>query len=326
MSSLACLYALLLHLYPRRFYTAFGDEMRDVFGAALAQAKAGGALAAGASLAREALDLPGSLWREHRRAWQARRKSQSTRRHVNTMGDSFCGDHSPAHAGIGDVRMRKWGGLASILLAIASVVAPAIYLTGNLESPTGPFNYDLADFLYGPLWAAALVGSVLALRDRLGTAAPRRMNMALLAAVGAAMLMVAVASIRSANRHYHLTHPELHLENSTTVLLVWTTLLAGLTSAGLHFFGWVQVLIAWSGWTSRRLPRALCLLSLVAGVVFWFTHRLPGAHDSDPTVFAVVTSTWLGIVLWKGEKSGTSAPDAVREEQGLPGVTAVVED
>src|SRR4030042_6702163 len=42
---------------------------------------------------------------------------------------------------------------------------------------------------------------------------------------------VAVACIRSANRHYHLIHPEQHLEASTSVLVVWTTLVAGVTGA-----------------------------------------------------------------------------------------------
>jgi hypothetical protein len=49
---------------------------------------------------------------------------------------------------------------------------------------------------------------------------------------------VAVACIRSANRHYHLIHPELHLEESTSVLVVWTTIVAGVIGAGWHFLGW----------------------------------------------------------------------------------------
>ena len=53
-----------------------------------------------------------------------------------------------------------------------------------------------------------------------GTASP-------LASFAAACAFVAVARIRAANRDYHLDHPELHLESSSTVLLVWTTLVAG---------------------------------------------------------------------------------------------------
>ena len=44
--------------------------------------------------------------------------------------------------------------------------------------------------------------------------------------------IVAVACIRSANRHFHLIHPELHLEESTSVLVVWATIVAGVIGAG----------------------------------------------------------------------------------------------
>ncbi|MFN8454633.1 MAG: hypothetical protein U0401_08175 [Anaerolineae bacterium] len=40
------------------------------------------------------------------------------------------------------------------------------------------------------------------------------MTLALLAALLAAGAIIAVACIRSANRHYHLLHPDLHLEDS----------------------------------------------------------------------------------------------------------------
>ena len=132
-----------------------------------------------------------------------------------------------ANARSSAVAMQKWGGVASFLMAAAFIVAPLIYLTGNLRSAFGPLAYDLADLLYGPVWAASLVTAVFALRERIGGSAKRRMTLSLLAAVLAAGAMVAVACIRSANRHYHLMHPELHLEESTTVLVVWTTLLAG---------------------------------------------------------------------------------------------------
>ena len=102
--------------------------------------------------------------------------------------------------------------ISSILLAVAFIVAPLIYLVGNLRDAMGPFSYAVADFLYGPVWAASLVTLVFTLRERIGERAPRRMSLALLAAVLAAGAMVAVACIRSANRHYHLIHPELHLE------------------------------------------------------------------------------------------------------------------
>ena len=56
------------------------------------------------------------------------------------------------------------------------------------------------------------------------------MSLAMWAAVLAAGAMVAVACIRAANRHYHIDHPDLHLESSTTVLVVWGTLVAGVSA------------------------------------------------------------------------------------------------
>jgi hypothetical protein len=113
------------------------------------------------------------------------------------------------------------------VLALAFVVAPFIYLVGDLRAAMGAFAYNVADFLYGPAWAASLVTLIFALREQLGERAPRRMTLALMAAALAAAAMLAVACIRSANRTYHLMHPELHLETVTDVLVVWTTLVAG---------------------------------------------------------------------------------------------------
>jgi hypothetical protein len=76
------------------------------------------------------------------------------------------------------VPVQKWGGVASFLLAGSFIVSSLIYLTGNLRDAMGPFTYSLADFLYGPVWAASLVTLVFALRERIGARAPRRMNLA----------------------------------------------------------------------------------------------------------------------------------------------------
>ena len=82
--------------------------------------------------------------------------------------------------------MQKWGGLASFLMAAAFLVAPLIYLTGDLRHAMGPVAYSVADVLYGPLWGASLVMAVIVLRERIGERAPRRMSLALLAAALAA--------------------------------------------------------------------------------------------------------------------------------------------
>jgi hypothetical protein len=193
--------------------------------------------------------------------------------------------------------LSKWGGFASFLLVIAFIVAPYIYLVGNLQSAAGPLAYALADFLSGPVWAASLVAAVVALRARLGEGAPRRMSLAVVVAVLAAGTMLLVACLRSTNRQYHLLHPELHLEDSQTVLIVWTTLVQGVTAAGWHLLGWALLLVGSAGWTTSRLPRGLCLLYLAAGLASLFVYQFP-TLEPLAAALGVAWSVWQGLLLW----------------------------
>jgi hypothetical protein len=198
--------------------------------------------------------------------------------------------------------------VSSILLAVAFIIAPLIYLVGNLRDAMGPFAYAMADFLYGPVWAASLVTLVFTLRERIGERAPRRMSLALFATILAAAAMIAVACIRSANRQYHLNHPELHLENSTTVLVVWTTLVAGMTGAGWHFLGWALLLIGSAGWTSRQLPRVLSVLYLAGGTVSLFVYLSPDM-EGLAGMLGIVVSIWQGLLLWRSGSAETHTPE-----------------
>jgi hypothetical protein len=185
-----------------------------------------------------------------------------------------------------------------------------IYLVGNLRDTFGPFSYSVADFLYGPVWAASLVTAVFALRERLLTHAPRRVSLALLAALLAAGLMLTVACIRAANRQYHLIHPELHLENNTDVLVVWGTLVAGIAAAGWHSLGWMLVLLGSAGWTSGRLPRPLCFVYLLGGIVSLFVYIFPNLEELAATL-GLVWGVWQGIVMLRSRTEETLAPAQV---------------
>jgi hypothetical protein len=209
--------------------------------------------------------------------------------------------------------IQKWGGFASFLLAVAFVVPALIYLMGNLRDALGPVTYNVADFLAGPVWAASLVAAVYALRERLGEHAPHRMNLALLAALLSAGAMVCVACIRSANRHYHLIHPELNLEDSTTVLLIWTTAVAGMAATGWHFLGWVMVLLGSVGWTTGRLPRVLCGLYLLGGIWSLFEYVLPD-FEANAALLGVMVSIWQGIVLWRTGRGETPTPEKIASQ------------
>jgi hypothetical protein len=217
-------------------------------------------------------------------------------------------DTNPDDA-IPSLPLHKWGALASFVLAAAFIIPPMIHLVGELQTAFGPLTYNLADLLYGPVWAVSLLTSVMALRERIGAQAPRRMLLLLVVAALAAGTMMAIAGIRSSNRHYHLNHPELNLENSTTVLVVWTTLVAGLTAAAWQFWGWMLLLLGWAGWTSRGLPRPLSILYLAGGVAALLVFVQP-EMEGLATLLAVIMCIWQGIVLWSNETGGRFAPDA----------------
>jgi hypothetical protein len=201
--------------------------------------------------------------------------------------------------------IRGW--LAAFVLALTLIVPELIYLTGNLQEANGPFTYALADFLYGPVKAACLVGLMFALREHFGTHAPRWISLAQLTAVLAAGLFVMAALFRATNRHYHLMHPELNLEGSASVLIVWTTLVGGVIATGWHVLGWTLLLVGTAGWTGGRLPRALSVLYWVAGAQALFVYLLP-ANEGGVVAFTAVLSIWQGIVLWRAGSGEAPTP------------------
>lgn len=211
--------------------------------------------------------------------------------------------------------LYKWGGLASLLLAVSFIVAPLIYLMGNLRDAMGRFGYDLADFLYGPVLSASLVTVTYVLRERIGGRAARRMDLALLSALLAAAGVAAVAFIRASNRHYHLMHPELNLENSQTILIVWTTLVAGVSALGFHFMGWTFLLVGLAGWTSNLYPRLLSVLYLLAGISGLFVYLFP-VLEGNVLLLGMITGIWQGILLWNAAPVEAQAPGT---SAGQPG-------
>ena len=194
--------------------------------------------------------------------------------------------------------VNKWGGLASFLISISLIIAPLIYLTGNLGDASGVIAYGLADFLYGPILSASLVLVIYVIRELIGENASRRMDLALIAAVLSAAGMAAVAFMRASNRHYHLIHPELNLENSTTVLIVWTTLVAGMNSIGFHFLGWTFVLLGSASWTTHFFPRALSVVYFLAGVSSMFVYLIEEL-EGIVLLLGTIIGIWQGVLLWK---------------------------
>jgi hypothetical protein len=287
------MYAMLLELYPTGFRQQFGTEMKFVFSESLRDAyEQDGSKGILILLGWTVIDLFTSLFNEH----LAERKVYHS---MNSMED--------ANMGPSAVAIQKSGGIASFLLAVAFVVSEFVYLTGNLREANGPLAYALADFLYGPVRAACLIAAVYALRERIGERAPRQMSLAMLTAVLSAAMFVTAALFRSTNRHYHMIHPELNLEASSTVLIVWTTLVGGVIATGWHFLGWSLVLLGSASWTSRRLPRILSVLYWVVGILSLFVYLLPDI-EGGVVLLGVVMSIWQGILLWKAESRETPPP------------------
>jgi hypothetical protein len=196
-----------------------------------------------------------------------------------------------------DDRIHKWGALASFCLAVTFIVPGLIYLVGDLRTAIGPYAYRLADFLYGPVWSACSITVIIILREQLDKYTPRRMTVAMFTAFLSAAAMIAVAFIRASNRQYHLLHPELHLEDSIPVLVVWATLVTGLTSAGWHFLGWTQIMVGSAGWASQRLPRLLSMLYLLAGVVSLFVYLIP-FNEGLGILLGFIIAIWQGVLFW----------------------------
>lgn len=223
---------------------------------------------------------------------------------MNIPDNTIFKDHTDAEVGTSAVTIQQWGALAFFVMAVAFIVPSLIYLTSNLRDAMGPLSYAFADFMYGPVWAASLVTAVFALREHFGARTPHRMNLALLVALIAAAAFIGVACIRSANRHYHIIHPDLHLENSTTVLVVWATLVAGVIGAAWHFLGWVLLLVGSAGWVSQRLPRGLSALYCVGGAAAFFVYVVPDI-EANAVALGVVICIWQGILLWRSKPRET---------------------
>lgn len=202
--------------------------------------------------------------------------------------------------------LPRWGALAFALMAVAVAGGAWIYLTGDINSAPGVFAYSVADLLFGPVFGAALVTVSAALREHIGRDAPLRMSLASKAALLAAGALVLMACIRAANRGYHLRYPEQSLETNQTVLVAWTTLVAGVNGAAWHFLGWMFVLVGLAGWTSRRLPRPLNALYLIAGAAALFVYQWPAQLEGLAGLLTIVISLWSAFFLW--QRSRETAP------------------
>jgi hypothetical protein len=81
----------------------------------------------------------------------------------------------------------------------------------------------------------------------------------------------------------------------------------------MALLGWALVLIGWAGWTSSSLPRILCVIYWVGGIVSLFVYQFPDLEEIA-ALLAVVWGVWQGILLWKSEPGEEEAPEKITSE------------
>lgn len=221
--------------------------------------------------------------------------------------------------------IRKWGGLASFVMAGVFIVAPVIYLVA-LPAATGlalpdfsdPFKlrpvlanpvFDLGDFLFGPIWGASLVVATVALREHLGETVQRRTFLAVIAAGLSAALFVGAASVQTIGRHYTALHTEMDASVYEAVFRASSIVVPGMTSAGRHFLGWLLILLGSAGMASKKLPKALSILYIVGGVPSLVAYLIPGLGEVI-LALGVIWNIWQGVLLWRADARQSSTGNA----------------
>lgn len=212
--------------------------------------------------------------------------------------------------------IQKWGSIASFVQAAIFLIAPVIYFV-FIPAATGlagpdfadPFKlrpvlahpaFDWGDFVFGPLWAASLVIVLMALHEQLESAAPRRMRLALIAGSLSAALFVGASTVQTVGRHYISLHPQMDAAVFEGAFHALSMVVPGLTSGGRHFLGWSLILLGSAGWTTRKLPRGLCIVYFVGALPALFAYLNPGIGEIV-LLPGVIWNIWQGMLLWRSE-------------------------
>ncbi len=216
------------------------------------------------------------------------------------------------------INVKRLGSIASFAQAIIFLIVPVIYfvivpaatgLTGSdfsdpfkLRSVLANPVFDFGDFFLGPLWAASLVISLLAMREHFEDTAPRRMQLAIIASSLSAALFVAGGVVQTTGRHYISMNPELDATVFESIFRSLSMIVPGLTSAGRHFLGWTLILLGSAGWTTHRLPRTLCIIYFIGAFLALFAYLSPGIGEAI-LLPGVIWNVWQGILLWRDKST-----------------------
>ena len=211
---------------------------------------------------------------------------------------------------------KKLGSIASFVQAVIFLMTPVIYfvivpaatgLTGSdfsdpfkLRSVLANPVFDFGDFLLGPLWAASLVISLVAMREYFNDAAPRQMQLAVIFSSLSAALFVAGGIVQTTGRHYISTNPELTANVFESIFRSLSMVVPGLTSSGRHFLGWTLILLGMTGWRTSKLPRTLCIIYFIGALLALFAYLSPGIGELI-LLPGIIWNIWQGIILWRND-------------------------
>lgn len=210
--------------------------------------------------------------------------------------------------------VQKAGGLASFVQAAIYVSILVIYLvaipaaTGlSAEEFTDPHAlrpvltnpvFDIADFLFGPIWALAGIIAALGLRDRLHEAAPNRTLLMLIGFVAAGALFTAGGVVQHMGRHIVSRTPIDDPATYEAIFRAHSLVVPGLTASGRVMLGIGLVPLGWAGLATGKLPRVLCWIYLVGGLLSFFAYLIGGIGELV-AILGIVWNIWQGIVLWR---------------------------
>lgn len=201
--------------------------------------------------------------------------------------------------------MQRLGGYASLLTGLAFiailVIDFAILAPQGFAGPgTSPelvlalvnksaVPFQLLD-VFSVLGSVTLLLSALAVQERLRAGAPNQMRLAVIAAsiASALILLLSAADFSST--------PIIAGTQNATILQASLALTDGMLNGGIFALGWMLFLWGWAGLDTKGLPKLLCYVLLLTGIlgIVAFVITILGILV---VILNVIWGFWLGYVL-----------------------------
>ncbi len=136
---------------------------------------------------------------------------------------------------------------------------------------------------------------ILAVRERIQSAAPNRMRLAVIGASIASTLLLAQGMMNFIGWPVLLQNPSA----ASTAGLAFQAVSQSLIDSALFAEGWVSLLFGWAALTSKTLSAPLSIIVMLSGVLALFVPVF-GILLLPAIVLWIVWNFWLGIALLQG--------------------------